>query len=173
MKIIYFRSLILIATFLIFTNCKDSTPETYKLPQNAIELICGKEEKVWKLAKRLNNNIRMNMGNCFLSYRQHFRNNMTMNDNNGKHNGCGESLNAKWEIVKNENGISFIKIESNQLPKLMNIEDNFKYFQILELTKEKLTVTYQHKQFSNKVMWIKDFYVPESVKVKDRDFHNK
>jgi len=98
---------------------------------------------------------------------------MTMNDNNGKHNGCGESLNAKWEIVKNENGISFIKIESNQLPKLMNIEDNFKYFQILELTKEKLTVTYQHKQFSNKVMWIKDFYVPESVKVKDRDFHNK
>jgi len=61
MKITCFKSLILIATFLIFTNCKDSTPETYKLPQNAIELICGKEEKVWKLAKRLNNNIRMNM----------------------------------------------------------------------------------------------------------------
>lgn len=173
MKVTYFCVIGLLTIILNFTSCKDSKTKSYKLPLNAIELISGNDEKVWKLAKRLNNNIRMNMGDCFLSYRQFYRTNMTMNDNNSEHSDCGESLNAKWEVVQNETGNSFIKLQSNQLPKLMNIKEDYKYFQILELTENKLTLTFQHKQFSDKTMWIKDFYVPVDVKVEGRNFHNK
>lgn len=62
---------ILLIIMLSVISCS-KTKEPYQLPQNAIELISGKNEKTWKLAKRLNNKIRMNMGDCFLSYRQIF-----------------------------------------------------------------------------------------------------
>ena len=163
-------SLLLILSFL---SCAKTKKESYTLPKNAIALIAGDSIKTWKIAKRYNNKIRMNMGDCFLSYRQAFRTNMTMNDTNDEHEDCGETLKATWEIVTNKEGDSFIKLKSDQIPKLMNIKNDYKYFHILHISQDSLVLQYKHKQFSNQEFVITDHYVTEHTVVKGRDFHNK
>ncbi|UZO79641.1 lipocalin family protein [Aquimarina sp. ERC-38] len=165
--------LLTLVACICFLSCNSEVKKPYLLPENAIELISGSKGKTWKIAKRLNNDIRMNMGDCFLSYRQTYFPNMTMQDNNGDYPDCGPTLKATWEMYQDKKGNSFIKLKSEQLPQLLNTKENYKYFQILEITDSTLQVTYQHKQFSNKTMWIKDFYVKENIKVPNRDFHNR
>lgn len=161
----------LVLVTIIYLSCSSAPVEPYVLPRNAAELIAGSSSKTWKLAKRTNDGNRMNMGDCFLSYRQTFKSDMTVRDNNSEQKECGESLLAKWEIVQNEEGHSFIKLTSPQISALMNIEDDFKNFKILHLAEDKMKIAFYHRQFSDKWRTIVDYMVPEDVVVEDRDFH--
>ena len=151
-------------------SCNEAKEESFILPENAFFLISGDSIKTWKLEKRFNNSHRMNMGDCFLSYRVSYLRNNTMYDNNGNYSNCGESLKASWKIFTNENG-SFIKLYSEQLPKLLNQKNTYKYFQLKEISEEKLIIRFEHRQFSNSVSIIEDHLVPDSVVVENRDFH--
>jgi hypothetical protein len=113
----------------------------------------------------------MNMGDCFLSHRVTYSSDMSMHNNSGEHRDCGETLSGTWKFAKDQKGHYYIKIESSQLPTLMNIEDDFKLFKILQLTEEQMTLQYNHQQFSNKVTTITDIYVPEDRIVENREFH--
>ncbi|MDY8138166.1 lipocalin family protein [Aquimarina sp. 2201CG5-10] len=159
--------------FISLTSCITSKKEPYKIPENAIELITGTSGKTWKIAKRYNGGTRMNMGDCFLSYRITYLPDMTAKDNNDDHHDCGPSLIANWEISTNEKGNSFIKLTSDQLPKLMGVEKNYKFFKITYLNKDTLQLRFKHKQFSSTSRIIVDTYVQEDIIVKNRDFHNK
>lgn len=168
MKRLFFLSLL---STIILNACKESSPNTFELPPNATNLLAGDSVKTWKLAKRFNDGYRMNMGECFLSYRQSFKSDGTVKDNNEEQADCGESLVATWEIIE-EKGEFFIQLTSDQIPQLLNIEENFKRFKIIELQEESLKLTFTHKQFSNKIRLIEDHLVPEDVIVPNRDFHH-
>ena len=161
----------LLISCIVIVSCADPEKEPYVPPENAKHLIAGDSAKIWKLARRFNDKTRMNMGDCFLSYRQTYLSDMTMHDNNGEQRDCGETLNAKWEFIKDQKGNYYIKWISEQLPSIMNIEEDYKYFKILHLSDEQLTVQFNHKQFSSKTTTITDFYVPEHVSIEDREFH--
>lgn len=156
---------------MLILSCSEPPKPPYTLPNNAIKLISGENSKTWKLAKRTNNGDRMNMGGCFLSFRQTFRSDMTVSDNNGEQRDCGESLHAKWELIKDEKGHNFIKMTSPQIPALLNIEEEFKNFKILHLAENEMKIAFYHKQFSDRTTTIVDYLVPEDVHVEDRDFH--
>ena len=111
------------------------------------------------------------MGDCFLSHREIYSSDMTMRNNSGEHKGCGKNLEATWKFAKDKEGNYYVRIESKQLPELMNIEQDYKLFKVLRLTDEQMTLQFHHKQFSSKTTTITDIYVPENVNVKDREFH--
>ncbi|WMN11543.1 hypothetical protein QYS49_38785 [Marivirga salinae] len=94
-----------------------------------------------------------------------------MHNNSGENRDCGETLNATWEFAKDKKGNYYVRIESQQLPELMNIEKNYKLFKVLRLTEEQITLQFNHKQFSSTTTTITDIYVPENALVKDREFH--
>ena len=151
-------------------SCADP-PLPYTLPEKPVQLVAGDSSKVWKLAKRTNNGNRMNMGDCFLSYRKTYTTDMKVSDNNGEHDDCGDSLYATWELIMDEKGHNFIRISSPQIPELMNIQEDFKNFKILHLEENKMIIAFYHKQFSDRVTTIVDYLVPEDIVVDDRDFH--
>ena len=159
-----------LSALLVVFGCNEPIPP-YSLPKNVISIICSDSIKTWKLAKRLNDGNRMNMGDCFLSYRQTFKKDMTVSDNNGDNDNCGESLTATWEIIKDEKAHSYIKMQSPQIPMLMNIKEDYKKLRILHLSENKMTVAFYHRQFSDRWTIITDYLVPESVLVEDREFH--
>ncbi|WP_109299065.1 lipocalin family protein [Aquimarina sp. AU474] len=161
-----------IITSITIISCSKSQKEPYRLPKKSVELISGTNDKgkTWKLARRYNNGTRMNMAGCFLSYRITYQSNMTLKDNNGEQDNCGPSLLANWEITKDKKGNSYLKYSSDQLPELMNMKKNYKYFKILQLSQDTLKIQFRHKQFSSKSTFI-DIFVTENTKVKDRDFH--
>lgn len=163
------RHIIFLLLLTVF-SCEEATPP-YELPDNAKTLLSGDSSKTWKLAGRFNNKTRMNMGNCFLSHQETYKLDMTMHDNSSEHRDCGKTLYAKWEFTKDKKGNYYIKWTSEQLPSLMNTKEDYKHFKILHLSKEQLTIQFKHKQFSSKTTTITDFYVPENVSVKDREFH--
>lgn len=94
-----------------------------------------------------------------------------MQDNAGETGECGETLFATWKLGKDKRGNSFLKLNSGQLPELMQIKEGYKFFKILQLSEDQLVLEYKHKQYGNKSRTITDFYVPEDVHVEDRDFH--
>lgn len=162
----------ILGLFVIFCFCCAEPPKApYVLPDDPIQLIAGNDSKTWKLAKRTNNGDRMNMGDCFLSFKQTYRADMTLSDNNGEQNDCGDSLHANWELIKDEKGHNFIKMTSPQIPKLLNIKEDHKQFKILHLAENEMKIAYYHKQFSDRTTTIVDYMVPEDVEIKDRDFH--
>ena len=156
---------------IVFYSC-DSKKEPYQLPDNAVELLTNNTSKTWKLAKRINNGHRMNMGDCFLSYRITYSANYSVKDNNAEHNDCGPSMKTQWKFVTNKNA-SFIKWSSESLKELMKTEKPYKYFTLVSISKNELIVKYEHQQFSNRKLIITDYLVPEYVEVEGRDFHNK
>lgn len=162
----------LICVVLVSMLACSEPKEPYIPPHNAVGLIASDSTKTWKLAKRMNNGNRMNMDGCFLSFKQTYRADMTMTDNNGEQANCGESLNATWEIVKDEKGHSFIKATSPQIPELLGIDEEFKNFKILYLSKDTLKLAFYHRQFSDRTTTIVDYLVPEDFDVPDRDFHH-
>lgn len=164
------RALFLILAILSLFSCSKSKTLPYVLPQNSLELLSGKSGKTWKLAWRYNNNIRMNMRGCFLTYRVTYHPNKVIKDNNGDQEDCGTSLIGNWEITSNKTKDPFIKITSDQLPEIMHIEKNYKFFKILKLSKDTLVLKFKHKQFSSESTFV-DTFVPENTKVEDRDFH--
>jgi len=166
------KRLLFIISLITALSCQEKEKQVFKLPDNATKLIAGDSIKTWKLAKRFNNGYRMNMGDCFLSYRISYQRNSRMRDNNAENFDCGKSLNASWKIVTNKKG-SYIKLESEEIPQLLNTENNYKFFKIKSLSEDKLVLQFRHKQFSNKSTLIVDHLVPENVSVENRDFHNK
>ena len=165
-------TILFVLSVMIALACSEAEkPPPYAIPENAGLLVAGDSGKTWKLARRFNDGTRMNMGDCFLSYRQTYQPNMTVSDNNGENNDCGESLEGTWKFAKDEAGNYYIKISSDQLPELMNIDKNFKYFKVLRVSADQLTLQFSHKQFSNKATIITSIFVPENTSVADRDFH--
>lgn len=168
MKYTIFTSILLIIFGL--TSCSNTKKKPYILPQNAMYVLAGESGKTWKLARRYNNGTRMNMRGCFLSYRITYHPSMMLKDNNGEQEDCGPSLIGQWEITKDKIETPYIKVTSDQLPEIMHIDEDYKFFKILKLTKDTLQLQFRHKQFSTKSTFI-DTFVPEHVKVKNRDFH--
>lgn len=76
------KKLLLICTMIGMISCQED--QVYELPENAATLLTGDSTKTWKLARRFNNNVRMNMSPCFLNYRQSFSVDNIVEDNNGK-----------------------------------------------------------------------------------------
>jgi hypothetical protein len=145
-----------------------ASDSSFKLPDNAKELIAGTESKDWKLSKRFNKGYRMNMEGCFLSYVVTYKADGTFSDNNGKHRGCGESLNGTWELVTNKKG-HFLKVESPQIPEIMGIEEEYKMMKILNLQDLEMQLQFVHKEYTESAKMI-DYLVPIEVEVPDRRF---
>ena len=156
--------------FLMVLSCA-SEPTPYQISNDYLTLLAGDSAKSWKHAQRLNNGTRMNMAGCFLSYEQTFRKNGRVSDNLSQHAGCGESLLGDWKVVKDQKGHFYIRISSEQIPKLMNIEEDFKLFKILQLCQDQLTLEYSHRQFSDNLTTFTDVMVPVGTEVEGRDFH--
>jgi hypothetical protein len=152
-------------------SCAEDKKPPFNLPENAQSLITGDASKTWKLARRTNNNIRMNMGDCFLSYRATYKTDSTMHDNNGLFRDCGETLTANWLFYNSEEGYPYIKLKGEQLKKVMNLDVDYKFFKILDLSESQLVLEFSHEQFSSKETTIIDVFVPEDVIINDRDFH--
>ncbi|MDT0691295.1 lipocalin family protein [Salegentibacter sp. F188] len=162
----------LLSFLIIFLySCEDSK-KPYRTPENAVALISGDSIKSWKIAERYNGKVRMNMGPCFISYRQTFLNDSTFYDNNGETRDCGDSLKGKWQLHTNSKGDPYIKLESPQIPKLLSIQENFKFFKILYLSKDTLKLAFEHQQYGNKRRVITDILVREELEVGDRYYHH-
>jgi len=158
-------------SLLALVSCGNAGDEPYRVPDNAQKLLTADSLKTWKIAKRINNGYRMNMGDCFLDYRLSFFASMLVKDNNGESNDCGDSLEAAWSFFSNDNG-DYIKFKSESLKELMHIENDYKFFKIQHISSDSLVLSYKHKQYSNNSLKIVDYYVPQDVQVKDRAFHH-
>ena len=165
------KSFYITLVVVLLLACSEEPRPPYQIPKDAKTLLAGSESKSWKLARRFNNKTRMNMGDCFLSHRDTYSSDMTMHNNSGENVDCGETLNAQWKFVKDKNDNYYIRLRSDQLPAMMNIEEDFKLFKVLYLSEEEMVLQFQHRQFSNKTSTITDIYVPEGVSVEGREFH--
>lgn len=112
------------------------------MPEDAVELLAGNGSKTWKLAKRTNNNTRVNMGECTLAYRQTFFINNTLKDNNDEGENCGKSLKGSWEFAKGGDGNTYLKITSNLIPEIFEVKkgSKSKFFQIIHLSDSFLSI---------------------------------
>lgn len=155
---------------LIVLSCA-SEEAPYEISDDYLTLLAGESSKSWKHAQRFNNGTRMNMEGCFLSHEQTFGRGGSVSDNLSQHTDCGESLVGEWKVVKDQKGHFYIRISSKQIPKLMNIEADFKLFKILQLCRDQLTLEYTHRQFSDKLTTFTDVMVPVGTPVEGRDFH--
>ncbi|MFA0964015.1 hypothetical protein AB9P05_19565 [Roseivirga sp. BDSF3-8] len=95
-------SVVFLASLMQCTEKPATNPFT--LPENAGHLVAGDSAMTWKLARRFNGDTRMNMGDCFLSYRITYRADNTMQDNNGEHSGCGPTLAGTWKFARDKSG---------------------------------------------------------------------
>lgn len=162
----------LVILLLTLNACSEQEVAKFDLPETADKMIAGDSTKTWMLASRYNDGNRMNMGDCFIRYRISYKANKSFSDNNGESSSCGPTLEGKWYSFQNDNG-SFIKWESAQLPELLNIEEEFKYFKLVNLNNDSLVVSYTHRQYGNKLRTIVDYLVPEGTSLPDRYFHNQ
>ncbi|TRO67456.1 lipocalin family protein [Christiangramia sabulilitoris] len=154
-----------------FISCSDSQ-KPFHLPDNANQLLHGDSTKTWKIARRYNDDIRMNMGPCFMAYRQTFKVDHLVQDNNEDTRDCGPNLTGKWNFKKGPEGNSFIKISSPDIPKLLNTEKDYKYFKVLKLTEDTLKISFKHKQYGDTYRRITDILVREDLDIGDRYFHH-
>lgn len=162
----------LLILFVFLSACHNSEEkEPYILQANAQKLLTNDSVKTWKISRRFNDGIRMNMGDCFLSYRIAYAADGKVQDNNAQHSDCGPSLTAQWKFVKDAKKNHYIKFNSPQLPELLGIDKKYKYFKVLHLSADELIIEYSHRQFSDKLRTVTDHYVPEHIKVEDRAFH--
>lgn len=166
------KQLMVLCSLMIFllVSCGEKSKEPYVIPENTTYLLTADSVKSWKIAKRYNGKTRMNMGDCFLGYRLRFRESGLLSDNNGLQRDCGPSLEATWEITTSEKGDYYLKFKSDQIPGLLNQESDEKFFKILYISEDSLTLSYVHKQFNQRRRII-DYMVREDVEVKDRKFH--
>ncbi|WP_017732467.1 lipocalin family protein [Nafulsella turpanensis] len=159
---------------LILTSCSSEKNEVvYTLPENAMEKLAGKESKTWKLAKRTNGGVRVNMGDCTLAYRQTFSTNQEVSDNNSQNNNCGPSITGKWNFSVGRNGQAYLAISSDIIPTLFQVKEgsNTKYFKITALSDSLLIYHFPHQLFSNKTTIIEDVLIPEDAPDGGRNFH--
>ncbi|MCP9199196.1 lipocalin family protein [Gramella sp. GC03-9] len=154
----------------LFLSCSEE--KTYQLPENAESLLHGDSTKTWKIARRYNNEVRMNMGPCFMSYRQSFSKDHQVSDNNAENDNCGPSLVGNWEFKKGAKGDPYIKISSPDIPELLNTDKDYKYFKILKLSADTLKLSFKHTQYGNTSRTITDILVREDLDIGDRYFHH-
>lgn len=151
-------------------SCQED--QVYELPENAATLLTGDSTKTWKLARRFNNNVRMNMSPCFLNYRQSFSVDNIVEDNNGKNKNCGPSLVGIWDFKKGVKNEPYLRINSPQIPELLSTNKEYKDFKILKLTKDTLEVVFRYNQYGNTSRLITDILVREDLDIGDRNFHH-
>ncbi len=166
----FYRLLILFLTFSVVSCSKTHQP--YKLSENALAFIHGDSIKTWKIARRYNDDIRMNMGPCFLAYRQTFSADHSVMDNNMETRDCGTSLAGTWKLKKGPKGDPYIKISSPDIPQLLNTTKDYKYFKIHKLTEDTLKISFKHRQYGDKYRTITDILVREDLNIGDRYFHH-
>ena len=168
MKYRFLSILLILFAFLACTQ----PHEPYALPENAQALLRGDSTKTWKIARRYNDDIRMNMGPCFMAYRQTFSSDNSVRDNNETTEDCGPSLKGNWNFKIGPEGEPYVKISSLDIPKILNTEKDYKYFKILKLTEDTLKLSFKHKQYGNTVREITDILVREDLDIGDRYFHH-
>ena len=166
-----YRLFLILITIFTLLACSDRhTP--YDLPENTQFLLHGDSTKTWKIARRYNDAVRMNMGPCFLAYRQTFNSDHSVQDSNDTNEDCGSSLKGKWNFKKGPNGDPYIKINSPDIPELMNFEKDYKYFKILKLTADTLKISFKHQQYGDTYRKITDVLVREDLDIGDGYFHH-
>lgn len=145
----------------------------YTLPANATEMLAGKESKTWKLARRTNDGIRVNMGECTMAYRQTFSTNKQVRDNNEQNFDCGPSVNGSWDFSLGSKGQAYLAISGEIIPSLFQVKEgsNTKYFKITSLSDSMLVYHFPHRLFSNRTTIIEDVLIPEEAPDGDRNFH--
>ncbi len=163
-------SKIIILIMLLSIGCSEEEKTKFQAPKNIKQLIAGDSSKTWKLARRYNGRTRMNMGDCFLKYRQTFTVSGDVYDNNSANSNCGESLKGIWSIVKDTNNVTYIRIESSLIPELFKIDQEYKDFKIFYANQDSLQLSFYHTQYGQGHV-ISDYLVTESTEVDDRDFH--
>ena len=165
------QSILLVITVIIIVSCNSDKKPPFQLPENYTKIIAGDSAKTWKLARRYNNKTRMNMGDCFLSYRATYLDHGIMYDNNGEHEDCGGTLTANWSIYHSKDNYPYIKLKGEKLKALMNLDNDYKFFKILNLNDTLMILEFKHKQFSSKETTLVDIFVSENIAIKDRAFH--
>lgn len=159
----------------ILASCSAKKKENpvFILPDNASELLAGQESKKWKLAKRTNDQMRVNMNNCTFAFRQTFSRNGQLSDNNAQNHDCGPSLNGQWALVLDSKGHPYLKITSDMIPSLFQVKEGSKtkYFQIVTLSDSLFVYRFTHQLFSNETTIIEDTLIPENTPEGDRNFH--
>lgn len=113
----------------------------------------------------------MNMGDCFLKYRQIFKRNDSVFDTNSNNSGCGKSLKGVLEIRKDSQNFTYIKFRSRQILELLGTQESYKDFRIIYASKDSLHLSFIHKQYGQEHR-ISDYLVPINVQISDRDFHH-
>lgn len=88
--------------------------------------------------------MRMNMGPCFIGYRQTFTVNGKVMHNKSQLDNGGNSLLGSWEIVKDSLVYWCIRIESEQIPDLIGIEESYKDFRIFYVDTDSLQLSFVH-----------------------------
>ena len=155
--------------FLISACTKEEQP--FELPRDARRIITGDSVKTWKLARRFNNGTRMNMGDCFLSQRQSFSEDGTFFTGSGGRKDCGDAMIGTWTLARDPKGTAYIRLESEQIPEMLNIKDDFKFFRLKKLSDSLLVLQFNHAQTTNEQTVMVDYFVPEGLNVDDRTFH--
>ena len=167
-------TLLIILIALFWFNCSSEKEEVvFQLPENASELLAGKDAKTWKLAKRTNGKTRVNMGECTMAYRQTFERNNKVADNNKTREDCGPSIEGTWQFSYDKKKRPYLAITSEMLPKLFKLKNGgkTKHFQIVTLTDSLFVYRFAHELFTNKTTIIEDVLIPENVIDNGRNFH--
>ncbi|WP_298350521.1 lipocalin family protein [uncultured Dokdonia sp.] len=165
------KLIVCLVIFLFTTSCTNEKSTPFEVSSDIKKLIAGDSLKTWKLAKRYNGKTRMNMGDCFLHYRQSFYSNGTVTDNNAQNPSCGPSLSGTWSVITDSLGYTHIRITSVKLKELLHIDEDYKDFRIFYASKDSLHLSYTHKQFGEKRR-ISDYLVSEELSIPDRKFHH-
>jgi len=160
---------ILFVSFLV-TSCNKTLKTPYQPPSNLEYLIASDSLKTWKISKRYNGKTRMNMGDCFLRYRQSFLLNGSVYDNNEDNSNCGPSLKGSWAIIRDSAFYTYIRIKSDDIPELLGISENYIDFRVFYASKDSLHISFIHTQFGQERR-ISDYLVQEDISVKNRNFH--
>ena len=149
----------------ILSACIETEEPPYPLPQNAVNMLSGDESKTWKLVKRFSNKTQIELDNCYKSYKQTFFSNRIMRDNKDSMQYCGETLTAEWKFSKDNRDYYYIQLTSEQIPRLMGIQENEKLFKIRYIDSNELVVEHPDNQFSSGLATITDIYVPEGSSI--------
>lgn len=171
MKNFYLMCMIVVLLF----GCSAEKKEDpiYPLPANAAQLLAGTPSKTWKLAKRTNDGMRVNMNDCTLAYRQTFSANQQLTDNNAENPDCGPSLTGSWKLSLDSKGQAYLAITSERIPELFKVKEGSKtkYFKITALSDSVLVYRFPHQLFNNETTIIEDTLIPEDAPEGDRNFH--
>ena len=65
----------------------------------------------------------------------------------------------------------YLTLKSSLISKALGIDKNFKDFQIIEISDQKLVLRFKHALFTNKTTVIEDTFLPADEEMNDRYFH--